>query len=56
MKKCHFQQHGLGLETIILNEASQRERQKLYDVMWNLKYDATELISEPETDSGTQII
>ena len=34
---------------------SERERQIPYDItyMWNLKYDANELIYETETDSQT---
>ena len=42
----------MELEIIILSK-SERERQILYDItyMWNLKYDANELICETETDS-----
>ena len=41
----------LDLEIIILSK-SERERQIPYDIayMWNLKYDANELIYETETD------
>ena len=42
----------VGLEIIILQELSQKERQ-IYDIIyrWNLKYDTNELISEMETGS-----
>ena len=44
----------VGLEIIILQELSQKERQ-IYDIIyrWNLKYDTNELISEMETGSQT---
>ena len=44
----------LGLEVIILQEVSQKERQ-IYDIIyrWNLKYDTNELISETKTGSQT---
>lgn len=33
-EKMPFSATWIGLETIMLNEASQRERQKLRDIMW----------------------
>ena len=44
----------VGLEVIILQEVSQKERQ-IYDIIyrWNLKYDTNELISETKTGSQT---
>ena len=44
----------VGLESIILQEVSQKERQ-IYGIIyrWNLKYDTNELISETETGSQT---
>ena len=40
---------------IILNEISQKEKDKPYDItyMWNLKHDTYELIYETETDLQT---
>ena len=42
----------VGLEIIVLQEVSQKERQ-IYDIIyrWNLKYDTNELISEMKTGS-----
>ena len=44
----------VGLEVIILQKVSQKERQ-IYDIIyrWNLKYDTNELISETKTGSQT---
>ena len=44
----------MQLEITILNEV--RKREILYDVtyMWNLKYNANELIYETETDSDIE--
>ena len=44
----------MDLESIILNEISQKEKDKyLHDItyMWNLKYDTNELIYVTETDT-----
>ena len=45
----------MDLEIIILSEVNQKEKDKYYDItfMWNLKYDANELIYKTETDSQT---
>ena len=53
-EKMPFSATWIGLETIMLNEASQRERQKLRDIMWNLNYDTNELTYKAETDSQTE--
>ena len=44
----------MDLEIIILSEVIQTERQ-IYDItyMWNLKYDANDLIYKTETDLQT---
>ena len=47
----------MNLETVILNEMSDTEREMLYDspYMWNLeRNDTNELIYKTETDSQTQ--
>ena len=46
----------MELETIILSEVTQKEKQMPYDItqMWNLKYDTNEPTYETETDSQTQ--
>ena len=43
----------MALETVILSEVSQTERQISYDItyMWNLKYYTDKLIYKTETDS-----
>ena len=43
----------MDLETIILNEVSQKKRQISYDIayIWTIKYDANELTYKTETDS-----
>ena len=44
----------IDLEIIMLSEVSQKERQIQYiTYMWNLKYDAHELICQTETGSQT---
>ena len=45
----------MNLEIIILNEVSQKKRDKYHNVtyMWNLSYDTNELIYKLETDSQT---
>ena len=45
----------MGLEIIIVNEVSQKKKDKYHDItyMWNLNYDRNELIYKPETDSQT---
>ena len=46
----------MDLEIITLTEESERERQIPYDAtyIWDVKYDANELIYKTETDSQTQ--
>ena len=43
----------MELETLILSEVSQKEKDKCYDIssMWNLKYGTDEPIYRTETDS-----
>ena len=50
-KKSHLQQREI--ESTILSEVSQKERQIPYDItnMWNLKYDPNQRIYETKTDS-----
>ena len=44
----------MDLEIIILNEASQKEKDKYHiTYIWNLKSDTNELIYKTETDSQT---
>ena len=45
----------MDLETLILNEVSQKKRQIPYDItyMCNIKYDPNELIYKTERDSQT---
>ena len=45
----------MDLESIMVSEMSDRERQILYDItyMWNLKNNTNESIYETETDSQT---
>ena len=44
----------MQLEIIILNEVSQKDKDKYHTYMWNLKYETNEPICERETESGTQ--
>ena len=49
-----FAASWMGLKIIMLSEVSQKERQIQYiTYMWNLKYDANELICQTETGSQT---
>ena len=45
----------MELETLILSEVSQKEKDKSYDItyMWNLKYGTEEPTYRKETDSQT---
>ena len=45
----------MELETLILSEVSQKEKDKYHMIshMWNLKYDTNELMYETETDPQT---
>ena len=43
----------MQLEIIILNEVSQKDKDKYHTYMWNLKYETNEPICERETESGT---
>ena len=46
----------MDLESIILSEVSQTEKDKYHDItyMWNLKYDINKLIYKTEIDSQTE--
>ena len=50
-----FTAKWMDLEIIILSEESEKERQIPHDTtyIWDLKYDANELIYKTETDSQT---
>ena len=50
-----FAKTWIDLQIVILNEISQKEKDKYHDItyMWNLKYDTNELIYKRETDSQT---
>ena len=43
----------MQLETIVLSEVSQKEKDKYHDITgrWNLQYDTNETIYETETES-----
>ena len=51
-----FSATWIDLETIILSETSQTERQISHDItyMWNLKYNTSELTYKIETNLQTQ--
>ena len=50
-----FSATWIDLETIILSETSQTERQMSHDItyMWNLKYNTSELTYKIETNLQT---
>ena len=43
----------MKLEIIILSEVSQKEKDHMISLMWNLKYDTNEPIYKTETQSQT---
>jgi len=54
-ERMPFAATWMDLEVIILNEVSQKERDKYHiTYMWNLKYDTNELIYETGTDPQTE--
>ena len=48
-----FSATWVQVEIIILNEVSQKDKDKYHTYMWNLKYETNEPICERETESGT---